>query len=53
MPLGLLIAGPVAEKYGVAMWFFIAGIACAAIAVVSFFITRGGPGKNAGEMREA
>lgn len=52
MPLGLLIAGPVAEKYGVAMWFFIAGIACAAISVLSFFITRGSPGRNAGEIQK-
>lgn len=27
MPLGLMIAGPVAERYGVPMWFFITGIA--------------------------
>jgi len=27
MPIGLLIAGPVAEHYGLTLWFVIAGIA--------------------------
>lgn len=40
MPVGLLIAGPVAERYGVAMWFLVAGIACVVIAAVSLIVTR-------------
>lgn len=39
MPVGLLIAGPVAENVGVGMWFLISGIATAVIAVVSLMIT--------------
>jgi DHA3 family macrolide efflux protein-like MFS transporter len=35
MPLGLLIAGPVAEKYGVAQWFLISGAAIIIIALIS------------------
>ena len=27
MPLGLLVAGPIAEKSGVAVWFLISGVA--------------------------
>lgn len=40
MPVGLLIAGPVAERYGVAMWFLIAGVACVAVTALSFVVTR-------------
>ncbi|MEF9973538.1 MAG: MFS transporter [Clostridia bacterium] len=44
MPLGLLISGPVAEKYGVAHWFLIAGIAvivlCAAFWVLHLRLTQ-------------
>ncbi len=35
MPLGLIIAGPVAEKYGIALWFVIAGVVMIAIATTS------------------
>ena len=39
MPLGLLIAGPVAEKYGVALWFFISGSAFLLVTLVSAVLT--------------
>ncbi len=35
MPLGLLIAGPIAEKRGVSLWFFVSGIAMLLLTVVS------------------
>jgi len=35
MPIGLLIAGPIAEAYGVAQWFFISGIAMIVIMLIS------------------
>lgn len=38
MPLGLLIAGPISEKYGVVMWFFIAGIAFLVITTISLLL---------------
>ncbi len=37
MPLGLVIAGPVAEVLGVKSWFFISGIAFIIITTISFF----------------
>lgn len=40
MPLGLIIAGPVAEVLGVKAWFFISGIAFVIITAISFFLTR-------------
>lgn len=39
MPLGFVIAGPVAEVLGVKSWFFISGIAFVIIATISFFLT--------------
>lgn len=39
MPIGLLIAGPVAERYGVPLWFFISGIAIFIIASFSAMVT--------------
>ena len=39
MPLGLLIAGPVAERYGVSSWFLISGIALFVITGVSAALT--------------
>jgi DHA3 family macrolide efflux protein-like MFS transporter len=39
MPVGLLIAGPFAETYGVAQWFFISGIAMIVIMLISAAIT--------------
>jgi len=35
MPLGLLIAGPIAESKGVSLWFFISGIAILILALLS------------------
>jgi len=35
MPLGLLIAGPVAERYGVSLWFAIAGVGIVVAAAIS------------------
>ncbi len=38
MPLGLLIAGPVAEIYGVKFWFYLTGIAFFIITSISFLL---------------
>lgn len=38
MPAGLLIAGPVAEKIGVHMWFFVTGIAIILISICAVLI---------------
>ncbi|MCP4427993.1 MAG: MFS transporter [Chloroflexi bacterium] len=38
VPLGLLIAGPVADAIGIRTWFIITGILTAVTAVVGFFI---------------
>lgn len=35
MPLGLLISGPFAEKFGVVFWFFVTGIAILLVTAVS------------------
>jgi len=37
-PIGLLIAGPIADVTGVPFWFVLAGSICAATAAVSFFV---------------
>lgn len=37
-PLGLIVAGPVAEATGVRPWFWVAGSVCALMAAVSFLI---------------
>jgi MFS transporter, DHA3 family, macrolide efflux protein len=37
-PLGLLIAGPLADLYGVQMWFIIGGVVTALMGVVGYFI---------------
>jgi len=37
-PIGLMIAGPVADVTGVPFWFVLAGSVCAATAGVSFFV---------------
>ncbi len=37
-PLGMVIAGPVADALGVQFWFVLAGAACVLMAVVAFFI---------------
>lgn len=37
-PLGLIIAGPVADKFGVGSWFLIGGFVTIAMSVVCFFV---------------
>ncbi len=37
-PIGLIIAGPIADKMGVQTWFIIGGIVTTLIAIISFFI---------------
>jgi len=37
-PLGLLIAGPLADKVGVSSWFLVGGLACILMALGSLFI---------------
>jgi DHA3 family macrolide efflux protein-like MFS transporter len=37
-PLGLIIAGPVADYMGVQSWFIIGGVVCALMGIVGFFI---------------
>ena len=37
-PLGLVIAGPVADALGVQIWFLIAGMATVVMGVGSFFV---------------
>lgn len=37
-PLGLIIAGPVADAIGIQTWFLIGGTTCAAIGLLGFFI---------------
>jgi DHA3 family macrolide efflux protein-like MFS transporter len=37
-PLGMIIAGPVADALGVQFWFVLAGAACVAMAIVAVFV---------------
>jgi DHA3 family macrolide efflux protein-like MFS transporter len=37
-PIGLMIAGPLADSFGVPFWFRIAGIVCALMGLAGFFI---------------
>jgi DHA3 family macrolide efflux protein-like MFS transporter len=37
-PLGLIIAGPVADVLGVRAWFVLGGVACLLMAIISFMI---------------
>lgn len=37
-PIGLLLAAPVAEVFGVRVWYAAGGLACVSMGVVSFFI---------------
>jgi DHA3 family macrolide efflux protein-like MFS transporter len=39
-PVGLIIAGPVSERYGVSAWFVISGVAVAMIFLLYLLITR-------------
>lgn len=38
MPLGLVISGPLAEKFGVEKWFIICGIGIIIVALAAFFL---------------
>lgn len=37
-PLGLVIAGPISDALGIQLWFWVAGIVCAVMGVLGFFI---------------
>lgn len=37
-PLGLAIAGPVSDRFGIQIWFVVAGILCIAVGIAAFFI---------------
>jgi MFS family permease len=37
-PIGMAIAGPVADALGVRFWFVMAGVVCVMMGVVAFFI---------------
>lgn len=37
-PLGLVIAGPIADAFGIQLWFWVAGIVCALMGLAGFFL---------------
>jgi DHA3 family macrolide efflux protein-like MFS transporter len=37
-PIGLLIAGPLSDKFGIQTWFMLGGTICLLMAVTGFFI---------------
>ena len=37
-PIGLLLAGPVADLAGVQTWFWVGGAVCAAMGLIGFII---------------
>ena len=37
-PVGLMIAGPIADRFGIQIWFFLGGIICLLMAIVGVFI---------------
>jgi len=37
-PIGLLIAGPLSDKFGIQTWFLLGGTICILMAVAGFFI---------------
>jgi DHA3 family macrolide efflux protein-like MFS transporter len=37
-PLGLLVAGPVADALGIQSWFIVGGLLCTALGILGFFI---------------
>lgn len=47
MPMGLLLSSPVAERYGVPMWFLISGIGTA-VAVLAFSFRKAGMEQQSG-----
>lgn len=38
VPLGLMVAGPVADQFGIQSWFLLGGILCILMAIVGLFI---------------
>ena len=36
MPVGLVISGPVSEKFGVPLWFLISGVVIVAVTLMSY-----------------
>ena len=45
MPVGLVISGPVAEHYGIVVWFLISGICTVASAAAGLLYQRRGENK--------
>ena len=39
-PLGLIIAGPISENYGVTFWYIIAGIVICILTIISFLLIK-------------
>jgi len=37
-PLGLMIAGPISDAFGIQLWFWVSGITCAVMGIAGFFI---------------
>jgi MFS transporter, DHA3 family, macrolide efflux protein len=37
-PIGLMIAGPISDGLGIQLWFWVAGVVCASMGVVGFFL---------------
>jgi MFS transporter, DHA3 family, macrolide efflux protein len=37
-PISLMVAGPLADAYGIRLWFWIAGVLCFVVAISGFFI---------------
>jgi DHA3 family macrolide efflux protein-like MFS transporter len=37
-PLGLVIAGPVADALGIQLWFWVTGITCGTMGIAGFFL---------------
>jgi DHA3 family macrolide efflux protein-like MFS transporter len=37
-PLGMLVAAPVAEQFGIRAWFLLGGISCILLAIVGLLI---------------
>ncbi len=37
-PLGLLVAGPLADSLGIQAWYIVGGLLCATMGVVGFWI---------------
>jgi DHA3 family macrolide efflux protein-like MFS transporter len=37
-PIGLMVAGPIADKFGIQTWFLVGGSLCVLMAIISLFI---------------